>query len=262
VEIDAITGSVAKDPRLLGFLTSSGGAGATMAVPDRGHAYARFEFWVAAFTAIVTLLTLIMAVAAPPKAGPFCVEGCVEYPYNDVAACIPRDFLWMYPALLVAPLFMVLTSVIQEQALPNLRRFSRLAVAFATMAATLLTADYFIQLRVIQPAILQSEFEGLAPLTQYNPHGVFIALEEAGYLAMAVAFLFSGLSFAARDRLDTALRWIFIAGFVLVVLLLGGLSAAYGLGVEYRFEVAAISVDWTVLIVGGTLLAVSARRTA
>jgi hypothetical protein len=61
-------------------------------------------------------------------------------------------------------------------------RFSRIGVAFGMMAATLITADYFIQLRVVQPAILRGELDGLAPLTQYNPHGVFIALEDAAYL--------------------------------------------------------------------------------
>jgi hypothetical protein len=63
----------------------------------------------------------------------------------------------------------------------------------------------------------------LAPLTQYNPHGVFIALEEAGFALVTVAVV--------------------------------ALSAAYGVDVEYRFEVAAIAIDWTVLIASGTLLA-------
>jgi hypothetical protein len=40
------------------------------------------------------------------------------------------------------------------------------------------------------------------------------------------------------------------------------ISFAYGLDVEYRFEVAAITVDWTVLIVVGTLLAFAYRRGA
>jgi hypothetical protein len=227
----------------------------------------RFDLWAATLMAAVTILTLTVAVATPPKSGPFCVEGCVGYPYTDIAAHIPRDFLWMYPALLVAPLFVVITAVIHEQAFPGLQRYSRIAIAFALMAAVLLSADYFIQLRVIQPAVLKGELDGLAPLSQYNPHGVFIALEEAGYLAMAAAFLFAGLSFAGRDRIDAALRWVFLGGFVLVVLLLVVLSVAYGFDIEYRFEVAAICVDWTVLIVAGVLLAtrpramMTARRT-
>lgn len=184
------------------------------------------------------------------------------YPYTDISAYIPRDFLWMYPALVPAPLFVILLSGIQERAMAGRKRFGGLAVAFGVMAATLLTADYFIQLRVIQPAVLKGELEGLAPLTQYNPHGVFIALEEAGYLFMAVAFLFAALALSARNRLYRATRWVFAGGFTAAMLLFLVLSFAYGLDVEYRFEVAAITVDWTVLIVVGTLLAFAYRRGA
>ena len=38
-----------------------------------------------------------------------------------------------------------------------------------------------------------------------------------------------------------------------------GLTIRYGMAVEYRFEVAAITVDWTVIIVVAALLAVRWR---
>jgi hypothetical protein len=133
-------------------------------------------------------------------------------------------------------------------------------MVLSLMAATLLTADYFIQLRFIQPAVVKGELDGLAALTQYNPHGVFIALEEAGYLLMAVAFLFADLAIPPANRLYRLIRWVFGIGFTAVTILCVGLSIAYGLDVEYRFEVAAIAVDWTVLIVTGSLLAVSYWR--
>jgi hypothetical protein len=221
---------------------------------------ARFDFWVAALTAIATLTSFAIAVATTPKSGPFCVNDCVGYPYTDIAAYIPRDFLWLYPALLPAPLFVVMTNVILERAATAQKQFGRLALAFAVMAATLLTADYFIQLRVIQPAVMKEEFDGLAALSQYNPHGVFIALEEAGYLLMAVGFLFAGSALPGRDWLHRAVRWVFAGGFIGVMLMFVGFSIAYHLDVEYRFEVAVITVDWTVLIVAAALLAVAYRR--
>ena len=64
--------------------------------------------------------------------------------------------------------------------MPPRTKFSQIGVAFGVMAAVLLTADYIIPLRVIQPATLNGAFDGLTTLTQYNPHGVFSALEEAG----------------------------------------------------------------------------------
>ena len=218
-----------------------------------------FDFWVAMLTAVATLISFAIAVATPPKAGPFCVDACVGYPYADIAAYIPRDFLWLYPGLLPAPLFVMLVNSIHDRAEAEVKRFGRLAMAFAVMAATLLTADYLIQLRVIQPAVLNGELDGLAPLTQYNPHGVFIALEEAGYLLMAVAFAFAAAALPAQHGLPRAVRRVLMGGATIVLLLFVGLSIAYGFDIEYRFEVAAISIDWTVLIVTGTLLALAYR---
>ena len=221
---------------------------------------ARFDFRVAVLTAAATSISFGIAIATLPKSGPFCADACVEYPYTDIGLYIPGDFLWLYPGLLPAPLFLMLVNGIHDRAAAEVRGFSRLAIAFAMIAATLLTADYIIQLRVIQPAILKGELDGLAPLSQYNPHGVFIALEEAGYLLMAVAFAFAAAALPAHNALLRVVRRTFMGGASSVLLLLVGLSIAYGFDIEYRFEVAAISVDWTVLIVTGTLLALYYRR--
>jgi uncharacterized membrane protein (GlpM family) len=97
----------------------------------------------------------------------------------------------------------------------------------------------------------------MAPWTQYNPHGVFIALEEAGYLLIGLAFLLAGLALSTDSRVLRAVRTIFFLGFASVVTTFVALSAVYGFQVEYRFEVAVISIDWTVLIAAGALLAIA-----
>lgn len=161
----------------------------------------RFDLMIAVLTVAATLVAFGVAILTPPKGGPFCTAGCVQYPYTDIAAYIPRDFLWMYPALLPAPLFVILLSGLQERAPIDRKRFGRVAVAFGAMAAAILTAVYFVQLRYVQPAVLRGELDGLAPWTQYNPHGVFIAMEEAGYTLMGIAFLFAGLAVSRENRL-------------------------------------------------------------
>jgi len=221
---------------------------------ERGE---RFDVIVAALMTIATSVSFIVAILTPPKGGPLCTAGCVEYPYTDIAAYIPRDFLWMYPALLPAPLFVILLSGVHERAALDRKRFGRAGVAFGGMAATILATVYFIQLRYVQPAVLRGEVDGLAPWTQYNPHGVFIALEETGYLVMGVTFLFAGLALSADSRVLRAVRTIFFVGFAAVVTTFGTLSAVYGFNVEYRFEIAVISIDWTVLFATGALLTIA-----
>jgi len=50
-------------------------------------------------------------------------------------------------------------------------------------------------------SLMNSETEGLAALIQYNPHGVFLALEELGYMIMSLPFLFMALG------LPTEIGW-------------------------------------------------------
>ena len=60
-------------------------------------------------------------------------------------------------------------------------------------------------------------------------------------------------------RLMRAVRIVFLVGFVSVITAFVALSVVYGFDVQYRFEVAAITIDWTVLIVAGALLAIAYR---
>jgi hypothetical protein len=129
-----------------------------------------------------------------------------------------------------------------------------MGLSFALIAATILMIDYFIQISVIQPSLLNGELESIAILTQYNPHGIFIALEEIGYLLMSISFLCIAPIFSETTRLEIAIRWLLIIGFVMAIIFLVIISAIYGISREYRFEVAVISIDWIVLIILGILL--------
>jgi hypothetical protein len=80
--------------------------------------------------------------------------------------------------------------------------FSHIGVSFALMSAFTLIVDYFVQVSVIQPSIMNGETDGISILTQYNPHGLFIALEEAGYLLMSVSFFFMAFIFSKMDKLE------------------------------------------------------------
>jgi hypothetical protein len=221
----------------------------------------RFQFWIAVLTSVLTAATFAIAVATPPRSGPFCtMSSCVTAPYTDVAAFFPRDYLWMYPALLVTSLFVVLMACIHQYASADTKLFSLISVCFAVIAAVVIMVDYFIQLTVIQPSLLKGESEGLSLVSQYNPHGIFIALEALGYLMISVAFVFAAAVFAGRNWLERIIRWLFISGFTLAVGLLIVLSLLYGNDLDYRFEVFVITIDWTVLIIAGALLSVIFKR--
>ena len=213
----------------------------------------RFGFYTAIITAVLGVISLAIAMGTPPFSGPFCRADCYQYPYLEAVARWPRDYYWMFPAMLFMLMYMVWTAGLHESAAPERKHFSLLGLLFATMAGLILFSDYFIQVSVIQPALLNGETAGIALWTQFNPHGLFIALEEIGYLLMSVSFLFMGLTFSGIRKGEKALRWIFLTGFILTILALVVFSVLYGIHREYRFEVAVITIDWLAVIIGGSV---------
>lgn len=220
---------------------------------------ARLGFWIALLTAATAALAFALAVTTPPRSGPFCAISCMAYPYAGAAAFVPRDYRWMYPAILLTPLFAVLMACVHAGTGESRRVFSRISLCFATISAALITADYLIQIEVMQPSLLKGEFEGLALFSQYNPHGIFIALEDLGYMMMSAAFLFAGQAFSRGRGVERGLRWVFPAASLLAFAAYLGMSLFYGANIEYRFEVTVITVNWTALLIAGILLSVRFR---
>jgi hypothetical protein len=213
-------------------------------------------------TAVVTIITFALAMTAIPISGANCPGDCVAYPYLDTLAQYPRDFFWMFPAMLLILVYVALLVSLHFYADGQKRIYSQIGLSFGLIAAAVLLVDYYLQVAVVPVSLVNGETEGLALLIQYNPHGVFLVLEELGYLMMSLSFLFMACALSNRSRLETAVRWIFLIGFVLVVLSLVAISGGYGLDRLDRFEVAAISIDWLVLIVNGVLLSILFRRRA
>ena len=72
----------------------------------------RTGFWAAILTAALAAVSFGVAVTTPPRSGPFAAPGsAIHYPYTSAAQFVPRDFLWMYPALLMMLAFLVLAAL-------------------------------------------------------------------------------------------------------------------------------------------------------
>ena len=217
-------------------------------------------FYSAILTAVITLVTFGFAINAIPISGANCLENCINYPYLETLAQFPKDYLWMPIASLMLLSYLVLMTAIQEYSSPRERIFGKIGLTFAIMATLTLLGDYFVQFSVIPVSLMHGETEGITMLTQYNSHGVFIVLEELGYLLMAISFLSIAPVFTGKSRLKGAIRWIFIIGFILSMVFLTAVSINHGLNRQDRFEVAVISVDWLVLVVNGILLGILFKK--
>jgi hypothetical protein len=220
----------------------------------------RVGSWAAVLTVVVTATFALAGFATPARSGPFCgptTWACIPAPYTDVAQFIPGDYLWLIPGILLVPIFVVLVAAIHACAPEPRRVLSGVALAFATAYAVVVGVDYLTQFAVVVPSLQAGETDGLSLFTQYNPHGLFIAGEALGYLAMSLALLFVAPVFAG-GRVERAIRWLFVGGFVLAVAafvwfwIVGGDLIA--------FEVSVLSINWIVLIASGVLLGLLFRR--
>jgi hypothetical protein len=216
----------------------------------------RFGYWLSILLTMTTIIALAIAINTPPRSGPFCQADCITYPYTDAAQYVPRDYLWMYPAILMAPIFFIVLICIHQLSSVDKKLFSQIAVSFSIISAVVLSVDYMIQLAVMQPSFIKGELDSLSLWSQYNPHGIFIALEDLGYLMMSFSFLFMSFVFSADVKIERSIKRILQLSFILGIGSLILLAAIYGYNLEYLFECAIILINWLTLIPIGILLAI------
>ena len=215
----------------------------------------KFGYRISIFTVIITEITFAIAVCTPPLSGPFCKADCFQYPFTDILSRFPRDYYWMYPAMLMVLGYMVMIITLHQAAPEGKRHLTLSGVAFAVMASLTLFTDYFIQVSVIQPSLLNGEHDGIALLSQFNPHGLFIVLEEIGLTFMALSFPFIAAAMDPEYKGKRAVQITALSGILLTVVAFVAISAQFGIFREYRFEVAVITITWLQLIILGIMFA-------
>jgi hypothetical protein len=215
--------------------------------------YLTFAVYSSFLLSILTIVAFGFAMTAIPPSGPYCPGNCMEYPFPDILLYYPRDYYWMYLAifqLFVFVIFIVVNHYIADTAK---RLFTFLSIAFTLITATVLLLAYFTQFSVIPISVMKGETEGIALMTQYNGHGLFIAMEELGYITMSIALFFLAFAFSRNTRIEKGIRIILISQFFLTILAFLFYSIKFGIERSYMFEVAAITINWLVIIVVGIL---------
>lgn len=214
----------------------------------------KFGVYSSFLLSILTLITFGLAMTAIPPSGPYCPGDCMSYPFTDLLQYYPRDYHWMYLTvfqLFAFVIFMVSNHFLAESAK---KLYSLISLTFALISATVLLIAYFTQFSVVPVSVMKGETEGIALITQYNEHGLFIALEELGYITMSIALFFLGLSFSYSTRLEKVIRFTLVLQVFLTILAFTFYALKYGIERSYRFEVATISINWLTLIIAGILV--------
>jgi hypothetical protein len=217
---------------------------------------AKFGFYSSIVLVVLTLITFGFALSAVPISGVFCPENCIKYPYLDTLSRFPKDYVWMFFAFFQLLAYLIFAVSIDCYSSANRKLTSRVGLTLATLSIAILLVTYFLQFSVVPASLMNNETEGIALITQYNPHGIFIALEELGYLLTSLSFVFVAPVFDGENYIETTIRWVFIVAFILTVISFIGISIKYGIVRKDRFEIIVLSIDWLVLIINGVLIAV------
>lgn len=215
----------------------------------------KFGYYISLVTSILTVVAFATAILTPPLSGPWCEGSCFQYPYTDIASRFPRDYYWMFFAMPSFLFYLIMMVCLHQVVIPGKKHFSMIGVAFAMMATMLLFSNYFIQVSVIQPSLLVGETDGIALISQYNAHGIFIAVEEIGFLFICISFFCCLPVFSNVSSNEKAIKWTAIVSLILAIISFIIISAIYGINREYRFEIAVISIAWLETIILSLLLA-------
>ncbi|PKP52141.1 MAG: hypothetical protein CVT92_10260 [Bacteroidetes bacterium HGW-Bacteroidetes-1] len=204
----------------------------------------------------LTIVTFGFAMTAMPPSGPYCPENCMSYPFPDILLYYPRDYYWMYLAIFQLFSFVIFVVTNHFIATAAKKLYTLLSISFTLISSTVLLIAYFTQFSVVPISVMKGETEGIALITQYNEHGLFIAMEELGYITMSIALFFLAFAFSKNTRTERIIRLILISQFFLNVIAFSFYSIKFGIERSYFFEVATITINWVVIIFVGILAGV------
>lgn len=222
--------------------------------------YLTFGYYSSFLMSLLTIITFGFAMIAIPPAGPYCPGDCMKYPFPDILLYYPRDYYWMY--LAIFHLFTFVIFIVTNHFIVNegKKLYTLLSTSFTLISSTVLLIAYFTQISVVPISVMKGETEGIALITQYNEHGLFIAMEELGYIIMSVALFFLAFAFSEKTRAERVIRITLVTQLVLNVLIFIFYSIKFGIERSYLFEVATITINWLVIIVIGIMIGLHYKK--
>jgi len=174
---------------------------------DKNKPAATIGFWAALLTAVLNVWYFVAFISYQP---------IFNAPWHGLAAYAasfqPLPFLaWVVPCFFLAPMFLTMMTCLHAWTREEKQTWSLLAVVFAVVYATLLSALYYIQMTVVRQNLVNGTTEGLSLwLFGYqSPYNIPQALEAVGYGFLCISSLFAAQVFEG-GKLQQWVRWSFV----------------------------------------------------
>ncbi len=151
------------------------------------------------------------------------------------------------PSLLLGSAFLVLMVSIHRLSPPDRAVWTHAAVAFATVYATLISINYYVQLTLVAPRMAAGRLEGIEPFV-FVPFDSFLyAVDILGYGFMSIATLFAAMAFTGRG-LERVVRVFLIANGLLLPFIWLQMYVHWLLWVATLWAVTFPAATWSLAI--------------
>ena len=122
----------------------------------------------------------------------------------------------LVPSLFLGISFVVMMAAFHRQTGPSGKVWSQIGLTFATIYATLICMNYFVQLTLIAPHLYRNDVPASVQPFVFNVFDSFTySVDLLGYSFMSLSTLFAAFAFNGQ-RLERTVRWFLIAnGLVL-----------------------------------------------
>ncbi len=169
------------------------------------------------------------------------------------AAGVPTRSIAVVASLLLALSFVVLMASVCTYAPPAKKVWGQIGLSFATVYATLLAWNYFLQLTVVRSNPQRYEWLTM----DFTPDTAFWSLETIGYALMGLAGLFV-LPIFDGGGVELAIRWCFAANAAFTVM--GSVGYVVSSNPLHVLVLVSLGVWAVAFPVATALLAVVFRR--
>lgn len=119
------------------------------------------------------------------------------------------------PSLFLGSTFLVLIVCVHYYAVPDRKIWSHTALLFATIYTALISINYYVQLTLVVPHMMQGETESIRVFL-FTPFDSFLySVDLLGYSFMSLSTLFASLVFTGAG-LERTVKWFLIANGLLI----------------------------------------------
>ena len=144
--------------------------------------------------------------------------------------------------ILLVPAFVMLMACVHEYSPAGKKSFSRLGLLFSLGYAVLIGFNYYMQLTLVTKGLYADVF------AMDDSKSIMWVIEALGYGFMGLSTLFASWSFG-RNRLEQAIRWLFIVNGVLGIGGIIGLAIGLNMRILYGGLIA-----WDVVMPAASVL--------